>query len=179
MRNIRTAIGVLAALGLAAAPAVAQAGPGGRGGMGRGMAAGGPAAMARNPVEVLLDHGADLALTDEQATRLEAIRDHVAQENGPRWEQLRSAFGDKAPADMTVEERQELRERMRALDPVRSEIRETNRKAMDDARAVLTPEQAEKLPGLMHRGRGAGGGMMRQNGPRAGSGPGPGPRAGR
>lgn len=151
MRTVKAIAGVVVGLALVAAPLAAQAGQG-RAGMGRGMAAGGPAAMARNPVAVLLDHRADLGLTEDQVGRLESLSQRVAAENGPRWEQLRAAFGDEAPADMTAEERARLRERMRALDPVRAEVRETNRAAMDEARSVLTADQLEKLPTIMRRG---------------------------
>ncbi len=171
----RSFMGAFIALALVATPVLAQGGQG-RPGMGAGMR--GPAEMQRNPVEVLLDHQQELSLTSEQVAKLETIRDQVKRENGPRWEQMKQAFGDKAPADMTVEERQQARERMQALQPVRDQIRETNRKAMTDARALLTPDQLTRMRGLMRRGpddrpgRGNRPGRGMHRGPAAPGGPG-------
>lgn len=147
-RSVLTALGALV---LVVAPLAAQGRPG-RPGAGWWMR--GPAEMVRNPMQVLLDHKADLALTADQVQKLEAIRAKVDKENGPRWEQLKKAFGDKAPADMTVEERQALRERMQALQPVSDKVRETNRTATTEARALLTPEQLTKMRDIMRRGPG-------------------------
>ncbi len=165
----RTVMGAFMALALVAAPAMAQGGPG-RPGMGAGMR--GPAQMERNPVQVLLDHGQDLALTAEQVTKLTAIQARVEKENGPRWEQMKKAFGDKAPADMTAEERQQARERMQALQPVRDQIRETDRTAMAEARALLTPDQVTKMRAFMRRGPAdrPGRGERPRRGPRGGGG---------
>lgn len=153
--RMKALAGVALALALAAAPAVAQggagAGPGHR--MGRGMMAGGPGAMQRNPAEMVLQHREALDLTADQVRQLEAIRDRVEAENGPRRERMKAAFGDVAPAELTVEERQALRERMRELQPVRDEIRATNRKAGEEIHELLTDEQEATLRPLMHQGR--------------------------
>lgn len=152
MGRMKTVAGAVMALALVAAPALAQGGQG-RGGMdGRGMRAGGPAGMERNPAEFVLQHRADLALTAEQVGQLEAIQARVQQENGPRWEQLRAVFGERSPADMSVEERQQLRDRMGELQPVREEIRATNRAAGEQIHAILTDEQDAKLRPMMQRG---------------------------
>jgi hypothetical protein len=173
MRRIRRMAGAAVALVLVASPVVAQ-GAGqdsvpGR--MGRGMLRGGPAAMERNPAAAVLEHREALELTAEQVSRLEAIRDHVAQENSPRWEQLRAAFGDANPRDMTPEERQAHRAQMQALAPVRDEIRATNRAAGEEIHELLTDDQEATLRPLMRRGH------RGPQPPRAGRG-GRGPRGG-
>ncbi len=160
MRGMFRIASAAAVLALMAAPAMAQGGPGGRQGpaMGRGMMRGGPAAMARNPVAVVLDHQAALELTAEQVQTLEGLKARLDEENGPRWEQLTAAFGDADPAEMTVEERQAMRDRMQELDPVRQEIRASNRAAMAEVHELLDDSQETRLRGIMRRGpRGAGG----------------------
>jgi Spy/CpxP family protein refolding chaperone len=173
MRSILRTTGALAALVLMAAPVAAQ----GRGDgppMGRGMMRGGPGAMERNPAAVVLDHRDALELTAEQVDALESIRDRVQEENGPRWEQLKAAFGEAAPAEMSVEERDAFRARMQELRPVREEIRATNRAAGQEIHEILTDDQEQKLRPIMHEGR-RGPGHMR----RGGRGGGPhGPRGG-
>ena len=172
--KMKAMAGAALALALVAAPVAAQAGsgmgPGPR--MGRGMRAGGPGAMERTPAEMVLQHREELGLTADQVRQLEAIQKRVAAENGPRWERLKAAFGDQAPADMTVEERQALRQKMQELQPVREEIRATNRKAGAEIHELLTDEQEATLRPLMHQGnrggRGGGPGRGMHRGPGGG-----------
>lgn len=168
MRGITRITSAAAALALVAMPLAAQGGPGrGMGaGMGPGMMQGGPEAMARNPVAVVLDHPEVLELTAAQIETLEGLRARLEEENGPRWEKLRSAFGDVDPAEMTVEERQALRARMQELAPVRQEIRAANRAVMAEVHELLNDEQETALRGIMRRGpHGPGGPAMRGGGP--------------
>jgi hypothetical protein len=162
---------VVMALALIAAPLAAQGGPGRRGpAMGRGMMQGGPEAMMRNPATMVLEHRAELNLTDDQVQALESIQDEIQKQNGPRWEQLKAAFGDVDPAEMTVEQRQELRQKMQELAPVREEIRQTNRTLMAGFHETLTTEQQHTLQELMSRGRAGGPGAPGRGmraGPRA------------
>lgn len=159
MRGILKATGVAALVLLLAAPAVAQGRPGGRGpAMGRGMMQGGPEGMIRNPVTVVLDHQDELQLTDEQVSTLEGLKAQIEEQNGPRWEQLRAAFGDADPREMTVEQRQALRAKMQELAPVRDSIREANRAVGEQIHALLTAEQQDALRGIMRRGPMAPGG---------------------
>jgi hypothetical protein len=151
MSRIGRAVVAGAAVAMMAAPLAAQGGQGQGPVRGRGMMAGGPGVMARNPVAVVLDHRDDLELTDEQVQTLETLRDHVQQENEPRWQQLQDAFGDADPRSMSVEERQAFRERMQALQPVREEIRASNRAAMDEVHELLTTEQETELRQIMRR----------------------------
>ena len=154
MRTMARITSLVAVLALVAVPLAAQGGPGrGQGpAMGRGMMQDGPDAMMRNPASVVLEHREALALTDDQVTALEAIRAEIEEQNGPRWAQLKEAFGDADPAEMTLEERQALRERMEELAPVRAEIRQTNRTLMAGFHEMLSPEQEAELRTIMRRG---------------------------
>ena len=154
MRRMARITAVVAALVLVAGPLAAQGGPGrGQGpAMGRGMMQGGPDAMMRNPATLVLEHRDALALTDDQVSALEAIQAEIEEQNGPRWAALKEAFGEADPAEMTVEERQALRDRMQELAPVRMEIRQTNRTLMSSFHEMLTPEQEAELRTIMRRG---------------------------
>jgi hypothetical protein len=154
MRKIVTTFTVAAALAVVTAPAVAQVGDPVRERPAFGQRAGPGAAMARNPAVAVLEHREALGLTAEQVRQIEAIQARVQQENAPRLEQLRAAFAERAvpdrPAfDMTAEERQALRERMRAQReaqaPIREQMRETHRKAGEEIHGILTPEQETQL----------------------------------
>ena len=154
MGRFRQAMMALAAAALLTAPLTAQQGQGRmRGAEARGpWAVGGP--MARNPVATLLERRDALELTADQVARLEAIQARVERENAPRIEELRAAFGDRQPRDLSAEERAQLRDRMQALSPTRDAIRETNRAAMVEARAILTPDQQAKVRQAMRRADG-------------------------
>lgn len=167
MRRIAKVIGAAAAILLVAMPLVAQQGPARqqRPGMGRGMVAGGPGAMAKNPVSVVLDHQEELELTAEQVESLNGLQTRLEQENGPRWAQLEAAFGDADPAELTEEERHAIQERMQELAPVREEIRAANRAVMAEVHELLNEDQEAALRRVMPR---------RPGGPAR-----PGPRAGR
>lgn len=173
MRGMMKLTSALAMLALIAAPAAAQAGQGRgpghdqRPAMGPGMMRGGPAAMARNPASVVLEHEDALELTADQVQALERVEARIEAENGPRLEQLRAAFGDADPMEMTVAERQALRDRMRELQPVRDAIRETNRAAMAEVHELLTDLQETALRGIMRRGP-DGGPARGMRGPRGG-----------
>lgn len=168
MRNMKQAIVALAAAALLAGPVVAQQGQGpARGQQDRAWA--GPGSMARNPVAVLLERREALGLTGDQVARLEAIQARVERENAPRIQQLQAVLGDRSPRDLTDEERAQLRARMRELDPVRDQIRQTNRAAMQEAREILTAEQQAGLRDTMARRPGGGArGARGARGPRDG-----------
>jgi hypothetical protein len=148
MRGVISAMTVVAALAVVAGPMVAQQGPGARerpGFMGRGMMAAGPLARVQNPGALLLERRAELGLAEDQVRQIEGILARVERENAPRIEQLRAAFGDRKVREMTVDERQQMRERMQQLQPVRQQVRETNRAAGQEIHALLTVEQQQKL----------------------------------
>lgn len=112
----------------------------------------GPAAMARNPVAVVLEHREQLELTADQVRALEALATRLDEENGPRRARLEEAFGDADPRTMTAEERRAHRDRMQELAPVHQEMRTANRAAMAEVRELLTDVQEAALPTLMRRG---------------------------
>mgnify|MGYP000053028929 CR=1 FL=1 len=135
----------LAILALALAPAVVAAqdqprGPGGA--MQR---------LRRNPVAAILERRADLQLTNEQVAKLEAIRKKLDEQNAPLLAKLDEARGN-APgggAPASDEQREAMRQRMAELRPVLQQVRENNRKAIEEASAVLTPEQRQKVRGIL------------------------------
>lgn len=152
MRKTMQITGTIMALALVAAPLAAQGGPDRQGpAMGRGLLQGGPETMARNPATVVLEHRDALELTDAQVETTRRLEARIEEENGQRWEQLEEAFGDVNPAELTIEERQALRDRMRELAPVREAIRETNRTLMGELHEMLTPEQETELRSIMRR----------------------------
>lgn len=171
MRKMMRIGGALVVMALMAVPAAAQGrgqGPIGAP-MGRGMMQGGPAEMGRNPAAMVLEHRDVLDLTASQVERLKVIEARVAEQNGPRWERMRAAFGDANPREMSVEERQALRERMQALEDDRTAIRAINRSAGEEIHQLLTDEQEAQLRPLMHEGRGMRGeGGMRGDHPAQG-----------
>ncbi|HUG42366.1 MAG TPA: hypothetical protein VMM12_18015 [Longimicrobiales bacterium] len=156
MSSIKQAMVAVAAVALLAMPATAQGRRGGAGPDGR-PGWDGPGSMARNPVTMLLERREALELTADQVRQLETIQARVEQENAPRIARLREALGDRPARDLTAEERAQLRDRMGELQPVRDELRETNRAAMAEARDLLTPEQATALRAAMRRGSRDGG----------------------
>lgn len=166
MRGIAKLVGAAAAVLVVAVPLVAQQGPARqqRPGMGRGMMAGGPGVMARNPVSVVLDHAEALDLTAEQVETLNGLQARLEEANGPRWAQLEAAFGDADPVELAVEERQAIRERMQELAPVREEIRAANRAVMAEVHELLDEDQEAALRSVMARRPGGPAGQ----GPRAG-----------
>jgi hypothetical protein len=113
---------------------------------------------------------AELGLTTDQVARLEAIAHGLHERNAPLLAQLRAS--DAWPqreqmrqrmGGMTPEQREQMRQRMggaqrgmtfgpRAapaeLQPVLRQIRENSRAALEEARAVLTPEQQEQVRSL-------------------------------
>ncbi|HET9982820.1 MAG TPA: Spy/CpxP family protein refolding chaperone [Longimicrobiales bacterium] len=131
---------MLLVLGLMALPAAVSAqGPGGPGG--RGMM------MRGNPVAMILEHKADLSLTDQQVTKLQDIQKKLEEKNKPLREQMQKETNGASFRDLTDEQREKLR-------PVFEDLRENSRKAMDEVREVLTPEQQKKMRDLMPMRRG-------------------------
>ncbi|HEU4641826.1 MAG TPA: carboxypeptidase regulatory-like domain-containing protein [Gemmatimonadaceae bacterium] len=128
-----------------------------RGIFGRGGARGGPgggadaaagnaadfadrfARMVPNPVARLLEMRDTLALTDDQAARLGALRDSLDRENGALADSIRAAIqraGDRPdPARLFA-----------TIRPSLQAARENARKALDAARGILTAEQWKKVP---------------------------------
>lgn len=169
MKKIALMMTVLAGLAVMAAPVLAQTGQDReRPGLDRrGMRGGGPAANVRTPGAMLLERRAEVGLTADQVRQIEAIQARVQAANAPRLERLRAEFGElparERPARgarqaMTAEERQEMRDRMRAraeqVRPIMEEVRATNRAAGDQIHALLTTEQKAALFDLRREARG-------------------------
>jgi Spy/CpxP family protein refolding chaperone len=153
------------------------AGAQGRGSRGRGGMPGNPEQIApgqkpqagpmtppRSPAEMLLRQRDRLQLTDDQAKRLEALGASQRDALKPNRASSLRAQADLADA----EDRENLdaqRSALEKLSRIRIDREIAQRKSMQDARAVLTPEQRDRLPGLMIGGMrggrgGLGGGMM-------------------
>ena len=167
---------LLASLALAPAPALAQrAGPPADAPRARWMQG------DHQPFQFVLDHRADLKLTDQQVARIEQIAARVKQQDAPLVARLRAALPEgKSPRDMTAEERTAFRQKMQALQPERDQLRDLHRTAMREVRDLMTPEQQTQWRTLMQQNRPArrgGQGMhdgqgRRQGGGRPGSGAG-------
>jgi hypothetical protein len=98
------------------------------------------------PLARVLERGAELGLTAEQVSQLEAIQVRVQQQNAPLLAQLR-AFGAMRGAGVERGQRgpaagarvpQEIR-------PAMQQLRQNNQAAMQEVRSVLTDEQQVKL----------------------------------
>jgi hypothetical protein len=126
--------------------------------------------VPRSPLEELIERRAALALTPDQLSRLEIIRERLATRNEPlvermmtlrgQWRRLR-ANTDARRGDGQAAERLT---RIRAnADRLRARIQSNNRTAMQAVNRLLTREQRAQLRSLLAerrdaRGRGRSGG---------------------
>jgi Spy/CpxP family protein refolding chaperone len=111
---------------------------------------------ARSPAEMLLRQKERLELTDDQAKRLDALSKSQRDALKPQLSSMLRARADLADA----EEKENLdgqRSALEKLAKIRVDQDIARRKAMKDARDVLTLEQRDRLPALMNRGAGRGG----------------------
>jgi hypothetical protein len=114
--------------------------------------------------QLLLQHRADLGLTEQQVARLEVIGRRLEAANRPLRERLsaeRERFLAERRAElerMSPEQRRAEYERMRsrgrpplppAMRPVADEMRENIRHAMREAHGVLTPRQRMQVRRMM------------------------------
>jgi Spy/CpxP family protein refolding chaperone len=112
--------------------------------------------MPGSPAEMLLRQRERLELTDDQAKRLEALGKTQRDALKPQRSNMLRAQADLADA----EERENLdaqRSALEKLAKIRIDEDIAHRKAMKDARDVLTAEQRDRAPGAMMGGRGRGG----------------------
>jgi Spy/CpxP family protein refolding chaperone len=119
------AAGFLASTVPAAAQAGAQSPPQARGDSGR---------RTFDPVGRLLSRRDELKITDEQATRLEAIRTKYQEKNRTRIEQLRRERAVRDSMDRASKSGDTRRALRASMDSARTEVM-----------AVLTPEQQAKV----------------------------------
>ncbi|HEV7590166.1 MAG TPA: hypothetical protein VGO40_18755 [Longimicrobium sp.] len=124
--------------------------------------------LTRNPVAMLVDSAQVLRLSGDQAARLRSIaqeldvRDRPAVDSLDLYRPRDGGGGGMGGGEMTPE----MRERMQHLRPIIQQLRENHREAMEQAMAVLTPEQRERAqamlpPERMGPGRGGPGGPPR------------------
>jgi Spy/CpxP family protein refolding chaperone len=110
---------------------------------------GGPEALQRNVIEIIIQKKAELSLTAEQVAQLEPIGKKLDEDNKPVVETLAKLRGT-GMRDLTDEQRAELRTQMETL-------RENRMAALEQANAVLSSDQQAKLREVLRqqmRGRG-------------------------
>jgi Spy/CpxP family protein refolding chaperone len=113
-----------------------------------------PAAAERPLVTFILEHREQLALTPEQATRLETLRQEFTRESIRRDADLRiaemdlAALLDQPPLDLG-----KIEAKVRELEKLRADLRIARIRALEQGRAILTPEQRTKLQALLGPGR--------------------------
>jgi Spy/CpxP family protein refolding chaperone len=172
---------LLAALGLMSAlPASAQM-MGGTGGMMQG--GGGPAHMMGQPrgpmggehmdmgrphegpqVTMMLHHRQELGLNAEQVRKLQELRTTFAKDSERKGAEIRVAEIDlNALLEQDRWDLARIEPAVKQIATLQADLRLARLKTIQAARALLNPEQLEKLKQVGHRmGPGAGGGPMRQ-----------------
>jgi Spy/CpxP family protein refolding chaperone len=109
-----------------------------------------PSSAERPLITIILEHRDQLALTPEQATRLETLRQEFTRESIRRDAELRiaemdlTALLEQTPADLTKAEA-----KIRELEKLRADLRIARIRTLEQGRAVLTPEQRTKLQALL------------------------------
>src|SRR5512140_2919703 len=143
LASILLGAALLAPVGL-----VAQGQPGGGPG-GRGI-------MMRSPIAIAIAHKADLALTDDQAAKLDVIDKALTAKNAPLRQKMQEARNGVDFQSMTDEQRQAMREKVM---PIMTEMRANPASARAEAEKLLKPEQVTKLQAILQQ-------EMPQRGPR-------------
>jgi Spy/CpxP family protein refolding chaperone len=119
---------------------------------GLGTPGGGPApSPAERPlISFMLEHREQLALTPEQAARLETLRQEFTRESIRRDADLRiaemdlAALLDQAPLDLA-----KVEAKVRELERLRADLRIARIRTIEQGRTLLTPEQRAKLQSLL------------------------------
>ncbi len=113
-------------------------------GQGRGPG-GGRGMMMRTPAAIAIAHKADLSLTDDQVSKLDAIDKDYTAKNAPLMQKMRDAVQAAGGfQSMTDEQRQ-------ALAPVRQQLMANRQAARDETEKVLKPEQVTKLQDILQQ----------------------------
>ncbi len=133
---------------------------------------GGKTRRARDPIAGMIEHRAELGLTDDQVARLEAVHERYREQHKALREQIHQIIGDQPkPAPLEGASREERREARRKrheelvaqhpeLGPIFDQLKANHQAAREEVKAILTPEQQQKLQ-QMHKewrdraGRGA------------------------
>ncbi|HEU0012203.1 MAG TPA: hypothetical protein VFQ45_00895, partial [Longimicrobium sp.] len=96
------------------------------------------------PVYALLGARDELGLTSRQVLALDAIAERLERDNEPLYRKLSQP---PVPAPVVAELTTALAKPVRAA-RVRRQLAQNNRRAYDEVRAVLTPEQHARVCGL-------------------------------
>jgi len=122
-------------------------------GPGHGMPGGPPAptaAVERPLISLMLDHRDELALTHDQTSRLESLRQDFTREAIRRDADIRIAEMDLAALlEQPSLDMAKVEAKVRELAKLRADLRIERIRAIEQGRAVLTPEQRTKLQGLL------------------------------
>ena len=110
----------------------------------------------RSPAEMLLRQRERLELTDDQAKHLEALGKTQRDALKPQSANVLRAQADLADAE-EHENIDAQRSALEKLAKIRIDEDVAHRRAMKEARDVLTPEQRDRMPSPMVGGRGRGG----------------------
>jgi Spy/CpxP family protein refolding chaperone len=101
-------------------------------------------------ISLTLKHRADLNLTSDQVSTLEQMRSEFEQQAAPIQSELRNAereirrLLEQSPVDLD-----QVRAKIEQSEKVRSELRYLRVEALDKGKAVLTPEQKNRLKELV------------------------------
>lgn len=110
-------------------------------------------------VEKLLEHRAELGMTDAQLARVQEIKDTADVRKQPLWQRIMSVRRDlkarrKAEPDMPAAEKDSLLRRSgEEIERLLDEIRGIDHAAMRQVGDVLTDAQKEKIREMISRGR--------------------------
>lgn len=109
-----------------------------------------------SPIARLIAHKQQLGLTDAQVNRLTQIEQQLDARNRVLRDSIRATLGLRqgtrpAPWDTTPAQREAWRAKMRALEPVRRQMRDNARSAMEQVRSTLTAEQRTQVRRAMRR----------------------------
>ncbi|HEX6134216.1 MAG TPA: hypothetical protein VFZ24_09635 [Longimicrobiales bacterium] len=142
MKRNRTLLLALAISALAPLPLLAQSGPpqGGRAG-----AMGARLLLEQGSVEYLVTKAADLQLSSEQTTRLQAIGAKWAESTKTSREQIRAGMPQRGQGG----DREAMMQRMQELQPLMQKLREDDQKSLDEALQLLGEEQQTKAKALL------------------------------
>jgi hypothetical protein len=129
----------------------------------------------RSPVQALVEHRADLNLSDDQVGRLQQIDQDLQRRTEPlrqQLEQYRGQFqrGQDGGQQPSEQDRDAMRQRMEQARPLFEQMRKANQDAMQRALSVLTPQQRETAKSLMPQRGERGGRGGRGQGQRQGQG---------
>jgi hypothetical protein len=106
---------------------------------------------------LVLDHAADLAITDGQRAQLTSIRRTQDSANRPwlqRLDSLRPAgHPANGPNDLSQEQRDEIAARRAAIAEIMAGMRETNAVARQQTMALLSEDQQKKAAKLEEEAR--------------------------